>query len=56
MILSEPLNERMEKPCRTHLHSSECNHYAYDKAPALAYPFHELGTEASLAFVNSDIF
>jgi hypothetical protein len=42
----------MEKPCRTHLLSSECNHYAYDKAPTLAYPFHELDTEASLAFVR----
>jgi hypothetical protein len=56
IILSELLNERMEKLCRTHLLSSECNHYAYDKAPTLAYPFHELDTEASLAFVNSDIF
>ena len=41
----------MEKPCRTHLLSSECNHYAYDKAPTLAYPFHELDTEASLALL-----
>jgi hypothetical protein len=38
----------MEKPCRTHLLSSECNYHVNAKAPTLAYAFHVLGAKASL--------
>ena len=48
IFFSERFNECTEKPCRTHLLSSECNYHVNAKAPALAYSFHELGAKASL--------